>query len=85
MVKRNIVIKNVSEIQDHMATQFIHLADQFQSQLRIAVGERSVNTNSLLGILSIGLAPGPTLTLMAEGSDEQAAADTIQAFLEQWF
>jgi len=83
MIKRVLVIKNVSEIQEHMATHFIRLANQFQSQLRISVGERSVNAKSLLGILSMGLAPGTTLTLMASGSDEQVAVDEIKAFLEQ--
>lgn len=83
MIERSFAIKNASEIQDHMATQFIRLANQFQCQLRIAVGERSVNAKSLLGILSIGFVPGTVLTLMAEGSDERAAADTLQAFLEQ--
>ncbi len=35
--------------------------------------DRKVNAKSLLGVLSLGIAQGMTITLLADGSDEDEA------------
>ena len=51
-----------------------------KSTIWIEVDNRRVNAKSLLGVLSLGLTKGTTVTLMADGPDEESA---IEALAEQ--
>ena len=39
--------------------------------------ERRVNAKSLLGVLSLGIVKGTTITLIADGSDEKEAVEAL--------
>ena len=43
---------------------------------------RSVNAASILGVLSLGIDHGVTVTLASEGDDADAALDTLVGLLE---
>ena len=47
--------------------------------------ERRVNAKSLLGVLSLGIVKGTTVTLVADGADEQEAIDTLTALINSDF
>jgi phosphotransferase system HPr (HPr) family protein len=59
------------------AAEFVRTAMRFESDLRLAVGEREVDAKSLLSILALGAKGGTTLNLRAEGSDAAAAVDAL--------
>ena len=44
-----------------------------------------VNAKSLLGVLSLGIVKGTTITLIADGADEAAAIDGLVALIESEF
>ena len=52
------------------ATFFIQKANTFKSSVWIEKDDRKVNAKSLLGVLSLGIAKGMVVTLIADGSDE---------------
>ena len=39
--------------------------------------ERRVNAKSLLGVLSLGIVKGTSISIIAEGSDEEAAVNAL--------
>ena len=41
-----------------------------------------MNAKSLLGVLSLGIVKGTTITLIADGSDETAAVDALSELVE---
>jgi phosphocarrier protein HPr len=43
---------------------------------------KSVNAASILGVLSLGIGHGETVTLAAEGAEADAALDSLAALLE---
>ena len=59
------------------ATFFIQKANEYKSSIWIEKDERRVNAKSLLGVLSLGVAQGVTINIIADGSDEIAAVDTL--------
>lgn len=63
------------------ATYFIQRANEFKSCIWMEKDERRVNAKSLLGILSLGVAQGTEITLMAEGPDEEEAIDMLVKLL----
>ena len=73
MISRDIVITNTSGLHARPATFFIQKANSYKSSIWIEKDERKVNAKSLLGVLSLGIAKGMTVTLIADGQDENAA------------
>ena len=67
------------------AVFFIQKANEFKSSIWIEKDERRVNAKSLLGVLSLGIVKGTTVTLVADGADEQEAIDTLTALINSDF
>mgnify|MGYP000830688397 FL=1 len=63
----------------------IQKANEFKSSIWIEKDERRVNAKSLLGVLSLGIVKGTTVTLVADGADEQEAIDTLTALINSDF
>ena len=72
-----VVIVNASGLHARPATFFIQKANTYKSSIWIQTEERQVNAKSLLGVISLGVKKGMTVTLIAEGADEAAALDGI--------
>ena len=85
MVKRDVVITNNIGLHARPATFFIQKANSFHSSIWIEKDDRKVNAKSLLGVLSMGIAKGMTVTLIADGQDENRALDSLVALIETGF
>ena len=55
----------------------IRKANEFKSGIWVEKDERRVNAKSLLGVLSLGIVKGTTITLIADGSDEKEAVEAL--------
>ena len=56
-------------------------AQLYKSNISIEVEDRRVNAKSILGVLSLGIAQGMTITLKAEGPDEDVAVERLAAYV----
>ena len=77
MVKREMTITNNIGLHARPATFFIQKANTFKSSVWIEKDERKVNAKSLLGVLSLGIAKGMVVTVIADGADENEAVDGL--------
>ena len=77
MVKREMAITNNIGLHARPATFFIQKANTFKSSVWIEQDDRKVNAKSLLGVLSLGIAKGMVVTLIADGVDENEAVDGL--------
>ena len=75
------VVKCESGLHNKQATYFIQKANEFRSSIWIEADDRKINAKSLLGVLSMGITTGTEITLIAEGSDEEAAVKSLSAML----
>ena len=85
MITKEAVINNHVGLHARPATFFIQKANEFKSSIWIEKDERRVNAKSLLGVLSLGIVKGTTVTLVADGADEQEAIDTLTALINSDF
>lgn len=85
MISREVVITNTSGLHARPATFFIHKALSYKSSVWVEKGDRKVNAKSLLGVLSLGIAQGMTVTLIADGDDENAAIDGLIELINSGF
>ena len=47
--------------------------------------DRRVNAKSLLGVLSLGIVKGTTVSLIADGADEEAAVEALVELINTEF
>ena len=77
MVTQEVTINNEVGLHARPATFFIQKANEFKSGIWVEKAERRVNAKSLLGVLSLGITKGTTITLLADGSDEKEAVAAL--------
>ena len=77
MVRKDVTITNNIGLHARPATFFIQKANCFKSSIWVEKDERRVNAKSLLGVLSLGIVKGTTITLIADGSDEKEAVEAL--------
>ena len=84
-VKKDVLVQNQVGLQARPATFFIQKANEFKSSIWVEKDERRVNAKSLLGVLSLGIVGGTSIDIIADGSDEQEAVDSLVALVESGF
>ena len=73
MISRDVTIKNNVGLHARPATFFIQKANSYASSIWIQKDDRRISAKSLLGVLSMGITGGMTITLIADGPDETEA------------
>ena len=85
MITKEVVINNQVGLHARPATFFIQKANEFKSSIWVEKEERRVKAKSLLGVLSLGIVKGTTITIIADGSDEEEAIATLSALIDSDF
>ncbi len=85
MYTQNVTINNEVGLHARPATFFIQKANEFKSGIWLEKDERRVNAKSLLGVLSLGIVKGTTITLLADGADEKYAVTALCARVSNIF
>ena len=81
MISRDVKITNSIGLHARPATFFVQKANCFRSVIKVEKDDRIVSAKSLLGILSLGIAKGSSIVISAEGPDEEAAVDALEALI----
>ena len=77
MCVKDVVIQNQVGLHARPATFFIQKANEYKSSIWVEKDERKVNAKSLLGVLSLGITKGTSINIIADGSDEEDAVNTL--------
>ena len=85
MKTRDVVITNASGLHARPATFFIQKANSYKCTILVEKDDRKVNAKSLLGVLSLGIAKGMTVKLIADGQDEEAALNGLVSLVNSGF
>ena len=85
MLRKEIEITNSIGLHARPATFFIQKANFYKSSIWLEKDERKVNAKSLLGVLSLGIAKGMTISLIADGQDEENAIEGLSELINTGF
>ena len=85
MFKKEATVNNQVGLHARPATFFIQKANEFKSSIWVERDERRVNAKSLLGVLSLGIAKGTQIALIADGPDEEAAVAALEELISSDF
>ena len=85
MTNRTVTIKNAIGLHARPATFFIQKANSYKCSIWVEKDDRRVSAKSLLGVLSLGIVKGMSITLIADGADEEAALDGLAELVASGF
>ena len=83
MFNKEIIGRCEAGLHNRQATYFVQKANEFESSIWLESENRKMNAKSLLGIMSLGIVTGATVTLSASGSDEEAAVNALEVLLQR--
>jgi phosphocarrier protein HPr len=85
MISKDFTINNKLGLHARPSAQLTQIAGRYASEVFIARNGRRVNAKSIMGVMMLAAGPGSTVTVDAEGPDEQQAIDAIGLLIESGF
>ncbi|RLL46621.1 HPr family phosphocarrier protein [Oceanobacillus piezotolerans] len=81
MVERSLKVELESGLQARPAAQFVQEANRYSSHLFLEKGGKKINAKSIMGLMSLAIASGEEITLIADGPDEEVALNHLCSFV----
>lgn len=81
MITKKILIKIPTGLEARPVALLVQVASQYESNIYVECEEKRVNAKSIMGMMSLALAAGEEVTVIAEGSDEEVAMENIEKYL----
>ncbi len=85
MYSESIVVQNKTGLHARPAASFVQTASKFKSNIIIEKDSKQANAKSMLSLLSIGASLGCTVSVTAEGEDENQAVTTLIELIRSKF
>lgn len=79
---KEIVVRCESGLHNKQATYFVQKANEFDCSIWVEADNRKMNAKSLLGIMSLSIETGATVTLIASGKDQEEAVTALETLLQ---
>jgi catabolite repression HPr-like protein len=83
MMEKNVEVNLKSGLQARPAAMFVQEANRFSSDIFLEKDGKKVNAKSIMGLMSLAISSGSTVTLSAEGNDEVDALEALEKFIQQ--
>lgn len=77
MVTKEVMVTNPKGLHARPATLLVRKAASFKSDIGIEYLGKRANIKSLIGILSLGVGPNNSISVVANGVDEKLALEEI--------
>ena len=85
MLEFEYEVKDKVGLHARPATFFIQKANEYKSSIWVEREDRRVNAKSLLGVLSLGIVGGTSISIIADGADEEAAVEGLVKLVQSGF
>ena len=80
-MKKDVVIQMETGMEARPIALLVQIANQYNSQVYLEMEEKHVNAKSIMGMMSLALINGTTVTINAEGDDEEDVIAAMEKFL----
>lgn len=85
MTSQEVTVVNRLGMHARAAAKFVHLATRFEARVKVARDGREMDGKSIMGILLLAAARGSTITISADGADEQDAVAALAGLVQSGF
>lgn len=83
MVEKKLIVNLKPGLQARQAALFVQEANRFGADVFLKKDERQVNAKSIMGVMSLAIAKGTEITLIADGNDEEQALAALVELIEK--
>ena len=83
MVREQVIVNLKSGLQARPAAFFVQEANRYASEIFVEKDNKKVNAKSIMGIMSLAVGSGSTITISAEGPDASEAVTNLKALVEK--
>ena len=81
MVEKSVEVLLEDGLQARPAAQFVQEANRFSADLFLEKDGKRINAKSIMGLMSLAITNGETVTLIADGPDEEIALNNLVSFI----
>lgn len=81
MKKKIITVELPDGLEARPAAMLVQVASQYDSRIYLESGSKRVNAKSIMGMMTLGLIAGQSITVEANGADEDQAVSEIEKYL----
>ena len=81
MIKKTVTVELSSGLEARPIAMLVQVASQYESKIYVESESKRVNAKSIMGMMTLGLYAGETVTVSANGEDEEEAMANIEKFL----
>lgn len=81
MIRKDITIELAKGLEARPVAVFVQVASQYDCSIFVEYREKRVNAKSIMGMMSLGIAQGEKVTVIADGTDEKEAVEGIRTYL----
>ena len=81
MIKKPVMIQIRNGLEARPVALLVQVASQYESEIYVESEARRVNAKSIMGMMTLGLNAGESITVTANGGDEKEAIDNIEKYL----
>ena len=83
MITKTMTIHLQSGLEARPVALLVQIASQYESHIYVENGTKKINAKSIMGMMSLGLAAGEEITIVAAGDHQQKAASHTEESLSQ--
>ena len=83
MITKTMTIQLQSGLEARPVALLVQIASQYESHIYVENGSKKINAKSIMGMMSLGLAAGEEITIVADGEDEKKAVSHIEKYLSE--
>lgn len=80
LVERSVTVELDTGLQARPAARFVQEANRYGSHLFLEKEGKRINAKSIMGLMSLAVGTGEEITLIADGTDEEAALHHLVSF-----
>lgn len=81
MIRKSVTIGISNGLEARPIAMLVQVASQYVSNIYLGSEERKVNAKSIMGMMSLGLDTGESVTVSVDGADEEEAMKSIEKYL----
>ena len=82
---RQVTIQNKLGLHARPAMQFVDVANQFQSGIKVWKGDQCVDGKSIMQMMMLAATAGTGLKIVADGADAATALDALEKLVNARF
>lgn len=81
MIKKPITIQIPNGLEARPVALLVQVASQYESEIYVESDDKRINAKSIMGMMTLGLNSGESITVTADGTDEEEAMVNIMKYL----